>query len=71
MWNNMTRVAAILGKRLHEKFRIKGLNKKYSFESCGLVEWESEYSRSLSLMDCYMTQLMTGELVIEEDKDGK
>lgn len=71
MFNNMNRVAGILGKKLHEKFKIQGLDKEYSFESCGLVQWDGDFSRSLTMMDCYLVMLMTGELVIDESCENR
>ncbi len=71
--NKMAEVAAMFGKRLGEKFRVKDLQgevKKsiFSFESCGLMWWDNgESGNSLILMDGVFCDLLAHRAVIVED----
>lgn len=67
----METVAHLFGKNLGEKFRLKnskGVENIYSFESCGLMWWNSgETSNTLVFMDNLLCDLMAGREVIVDD----
>ena len=71
--NKMEQVAALFGKRLGEKFKLQDLEgeKKqsiYSFESCGLMWWNSGKSgNSLIFADSVLVDLLAGRGVIVDE----
>lgn len=71
--SRMEQVAAMFGKKLGEKFRVKDLQGQvkesiYSFESCGLMWWNNGKSgNSLIFMDGVLCDLLASRAVIVDE----
>lgn len=59
--NRMNEVANLLGVKLNEEFKIKGISDTYLITENGLITKDSEYAQGLIL-----TQLITGQLEIQK-----
>lgn len=59
--NRMNEVANMLGIKLNEEFKIKGISDTYLITENGLITKESDYAQGLVL-----TQLITGQLEIQK-----
>lgn len=71
--NKMAEIAQRFGKKLGEYFKIKDdVNDSiYSFESCGIVWWQSGKSgNSLIIMDSVLADLIIGRKEIAADSEG-
>lgn len=70
MENKMGEIAQRFGKKLGEYFKIKDdvNNSIYSFESCGVVWWQSgKNGNSLIIMDSVLADLITGRKEVDDE----